>query len=394
MVKNALTINGGSSSIKFAVAALEQPPKKLLSGEIDRIGLGDSQLSVRQPGQAPTQQPVDAADHSRAVEHLIAWLEARIGFESIAAVGHRIVHGGPNLWRPQWVSPELIAELKRISPWDPNHLPAEIDLIEAFGRHCPGLPQVVCFDTAFHHDLPRVAQRLPLPRRFEAEGIRRYGFHGLSYTFLLQELERIAGAEVAAGRVILAHLGAGASLAAVRERKSIDTSMAFTPTAGLLMATRSGDLDPGLLVHLLRSQNLSADALDDLLNRKSGLIGISETTPDMRDLLSREASDSRAADAVASFCYQAKKWIGSFSAALGGLDTLVFAGGIGENAAEVRRRICDGLEYLGIRLDAAGNDAHAAVISADGSPTTVRVIRTDEESVIAAAVRSLLDNPR
>src|SRR5207248_5014828 len=243
-----------------------------------------------------------------------------------------------------------------------------------------------CFDTAFHATLPRVARLLPLPRRYDAAGIRRYGFHGLSYAYLMGELGRVAGPEAAAGRVILAHLGAGASMAAVQGRKSIDTTMSFTPTAGLVMATRTGDLDPGALVYLLRSENLSADQLDELLNKQSGLLGVSETSPDMRDLLAKQAGDVRAAEAVELFCYQARKWVGALAAALGGLDTLVFAGGIGENAAEVRQRICDGLGFLGVRLDPARNAAGAAVISADGTPATVRVIRTDEELMIARLV--------
>jgi acetate kinase len=390
MTASALTINGGSSSIKFAVYALSVPPKQTLSGEVERIGLPDAVLRVKEPGREAARQPIDAADHSRAVEHLIAWLEQRIGLKSLAAVGHRIVHGGPNLWQPQLVSPELVAELKRISPWDPNHLPAEISLIEAFGQQCPDLPQVVCFDTAFHHDLPRVARMLPVPRRLEAEGVRRYGFHGLSFTYLLQELARVAGPDAANGRIILAHLGAGASLAAVHKGRCIDTTMAFTPTAGLVMATRTGDIDPGLLVYLMRGNQMTSDQLDDLVNRQSGLLGISETSPDMRDLLARQSSDERAAEAVAIFCYQAKKWIGAYVAALGGLDTLVFSGGIGENAQEIRRRICDGLDCFGIRLDAARNDANAAVISTEGSRAMVRMIRTDEESVIVTAMQRIL----
>ena len=319
--------------------------------------------------------------------------------KSLAAVGHRIVHGGPNLWQPQWFTPELMAELKRISPWDPNHLPAEISLIEAFGRQCPDLPQVACFDTAFHHDLPRVARMLPLPRRLEAEGVRRYGFHGLSFTYLMQELARIAGPDAAHGRMILAHLAPAQALPRCMTGRCIDTTMAFTPTAGLVMATRTGDIDPGLLVYLMRGKQMTADQLDDLVNHQSGLLGISETSPDMRDLLARQSSDERAAEAVAIFCYQAKKWIGAYVAALGGLDTLVFSGGIGENAAEVRRRICEGLDCFGIRLDAARNDANSAVISTEGSRAMVRMIRTDEESVIVAAMQRILSsqarhNPR
>ncbi|HEX3998187.1 MAG TPA: acetate/propionate family kinase [Pirellulales bacterium] len=390
MATRVLTINGGSSSIKFAVYALGERPHKELSGEVDRIGLGHSTLSFKISDGTSSRQTIDAADSSRTVEHLIAWLDNRIGLESIAAVGHRIVHGGPKLWQSKLVESETIAELKRISPWDPNHLPAEIALIEAFAERCPRLPQVACFDTAFHRDLPRVAKLLPLPRQLEAEGVRRYGFHGLSFTFLLQELGRVAGAEAAAGRVILAHLGAGASLAAVRAGKCIDTTMAFTPTAGLVMATRCGDIDPGLLVYLMRNRHMTADQVDDMVNRKSGLFGISETTPDMRDLLLRRAGDERAAEAVAIFCYQVKKWIGAFVAALGGLDTLVFSGGIGENAAEVRRLICESLECFGIQIDAPRNESNSAVISPDRSRATVRVIRTDEESVIVAAVQAFL----
>ncbi len=392
MTEFALVINGGSSSIKFAVYDIAASPKKQFSGEIDRIGLGDSTFTTREPGKDSSRQTIAAANHSQAVEYLIRWLDDRTGVKSIAAVGHRIVHGGPNLWQPQRVTPQLLAELKRISPWDPNHLPAEISLIEAFQKLSPGLPQIACFDTAFHHDLPPVARTLPLPRRFQADGVRRYGFHGLSFTFLMQELARVAGSNAAVGRVILAHLGAGASLAAVNRGKCIDTSMSFTPTAGLVMATRTGELDPGVLVYLMRSQKISADEIDDLVNRKSGLLGISETSPDMRDLLARESSDARAAEAVEIFCYQARKWIGAFVAALGGLDTLVFSGGIGENAAEVRRRICEPLDCFGIRIDAPRNEANSAVISTEGSRATVRMIRTDEESIIVAAVEKLLQN--
>ena len=249
----------------------------------------------------------------------------------------------------------MIGELRRLSPFDPEHMPEDILLIEAFQRRFPALPQVACFDTAFHHDLPRVARMLPIPRRYEAQGVRRYGFHGLSYAFLMEELARLGDPAATAGRVILAHLGNGASLAAVRGGKPVDTSMSFTPTAGVPMSTRSGDLDPGLGWYLARTENMSAEQFNAMVNFKSGLLGISETSSDMRDLLQCEAKDVRAAEAVALFCYQVKKWIGAFAAALGGLDTLVFAGGIGENAATVRARICEGLGFLGIELDHARN---------------------------------------
>jgi acetate kinase len=286
---------------------------------------------------------------------------------------------------PELVTAPLLDELKHIIPFDPEHLPRELELIEAVRRRHPKLPQAVCFDTAFHRSMPRVATQLPIPRRYAAKGVQRYGFHGLSYTFLMQELARLGDPAAARGRVILAHLGGGASLAAVRDGRCIDTSMGFTPTAGLVMGTRSGDLDPGLMSYLARSDAMNALQFQTMVNHESGLLGISQSSADVRDLLDREAGDPRAAEALALFCYQAKKWIGSFAAALGGLDTLVFAGGIGENAAPVRQRICEGLEYLGIRIDESANRRHAPRISADsGYPVTVRVIRTDEESVIAA----------
>ena len=315
----------------------------------------------------------------------------RGGRDALTAVGHRVVHGGPKYSEPQRITTEMIEELRQLSPFDPEHLPEEILLIEAFHHQFPDLPQVACFDTAFHHDLPRVAQLLPIPRRYEAKGVRRYGFHGLSYAFLMGELARLAGAEAAQGRVILAHLGNGASLAAVRDGKSVDTSMSFTPTAGVPMSTRSGDIDPGLVWYLARTEEMSAKQFNEMVNFQSGLLGVSETSSDMRDLLESETHDVRAAEAVTLFCYQVKKWIGAFAAALGGLDTLVFAGGIGENAPTVRARICDGLEFLGIELEEKRNAANEGVISNGGQRVAVRVIRTDEEFMIAKMVCRLLD---
>ena len=320
---------------------------------------------------------VTAPDHTVAVGALMDWIEERSGRDALTAVGHRVVHGGPKYSEPQRITAEMVEELRQLSPFDPEHLPEEILLTEAFHRRFPDLPQVACFDTAFHHDLPRVAQLLPIPRRYEAQGVRRYGFHGLSYAFLMGELARLAE-PAAQGRVILAHLGNGASLAAVRDGKPVDTSMSFTPTAGVPMSTRSGDLDPGLVWYLARTEKMSAKQFNEMVNFESGLLGMSETSSDMRDLLDRETQDVRAAEAVALFCYQVKKWIGSFAAALGGLDTLVFAGGIGENAPAVRARICEGLGFLGIELDEKRNMANAGVIPRR-QPAAVRVIRTDEE---------------
>ncbi len=387
-----LTINGGSSSIKFALFEVGDTLLRLLEGDIERIGLPDASFRVKSRNQSDNfSQSVMAPDHTVAVGLLMDWIEARSGHDALTAVGHRVVHGGPTYSKPQRITAKMIDELHRLSPFDPEHLPEEILLTEAFQRRFPDLPQVACFDTAFHHELPRVAQLLPIPRRYEAQGVRRYGFHGLSYAYLMGELARQAGAEAAQARVILAHLGNGASLAAVRDGKPVDTSMSFTPTAGVPMSTRSGDLDPGLLWYLARTEKMSAKQFNEMVNFQSGLLGVSETSADMRDLLDREAQDVRAAEAVALFCYQIKKWIGAFAAALGGLDTLVFSGGIGENAPAVRSRICDGLAFLGIELDEKSNAANAGVISATTGRITVRVIRTDEEWMIAKTVCRVLD---
>jgi acetate kinase len=385
-----LTINGGSSSIKFALFEADDPLRRTLEGRIERIGLPAPNFTVKGSNKTDDfSRPVSAPDHTAAVKVLMDWLGERGGGEALTAVGHRVVHGGPKYSTPQRITAEMVAELHRLSPFDPEHLPEEILLTEAFHRRFPDLPQVACFDTAFHHDLPRVAQLLPIPRRYEAQGVRRYGFHGLSFAFLMGELARLAGTEAAQGRVILAHLGNGASLAAVRRGKSIDTSMSFTPTAGVPMSTRSGDLDPGLVWYLSRTEEMSAKQFNEMVNSRSGLLGVSETSSDMRDLLERETQDVRAAEAIALFCYQVKKWIGAFAAALGGLDTLVFSGGIGEKAPTVRARICDGLGFLGIELEEERNAANEGVISAAASRVGVRVIRTDEELMIARSVCSV-----
>jgi acetate kinase len=389
-----LSINGGSSSLKFALFDRSEPPKRLLTGRFDRIGSEDARWVVVEAGGArAVDRRVDVPDQGAAVRLLIDWLEGSVGFEALAAIGHRVVHGGSRYHQPERVTPELIEGLRRISSYDPDHMPGEIELIEAFRERDPDLTQVACFDTAFHHDMPRVARIVPIPRRYEAAGVRRYGFHGLSYEYLMGELAQVAGPEEACGRVILAHLGSGASLAAVRQGHPVDTTMGFTPASGLVMATRTGDLDPGLVRFLSRTEGMTADQFDGLVNHDSGLLGVSETSSDVRDLLAREDGDVRAAEAIELFCYQAKKWIGSFAAALGGLDSLVFAGGIGENAPEIRRRICDGLGFLGIDIDAGRNASGALQISTDDGPVKVRVIRTDEELVIARAAAQLAGKP-
>ena len=383
---SVLVINGGSSSIKFALYEIADPLRRLLEGKIERIGLPGTNLEVTDStGKPPKKLDVKTTDHPATINFLLDWLENEPAIAGVQAVGHRIVHGLTHS-EPEKVTPDLLKELHRITPYDPEHLPGEIALIEAFVRRRPGLLQVACFDTAFHRTMPRVAKLLPIPRRYEAKNVQRYGFHGLSYAYLMSELARLGDPAATKGRVILAHLGNGASLAAVRDGKSIDTSMGFTPAAGLVMSTRSGDLDPGLVAFLQNGEQMTADQFDHMITHQSGLLGVSETSSDIRDLLAQESNDVRAAEAVALFCYQAKKWIGSYAAALGGLDTLVFAGGIGENAAPIRARICDGLNFLGIELDEARNAAHAPVISSETSRVPVRVIRTNEELMIARSV--------
>jgi len=392
---SVLAVNAGSSSIRFALYNASEPLVRRQRGKIERIGLSGTTISVDASTSVGAQnRAIDARDHSGAASALIDWLEEAGLLSAVKAVGHRVVHGGSRYSAPERVDDALVQALRGISPYSPEHLPGEIDLIERFRGRLPDVPQVACFDTAFHRDMPRVAQLLPIPRRFNEKGIRRFGFHGLSYAFLMQELERVAGTDVSRGRIVLAHLGNGSSLAAVREGKSVDTTMGFTPAAGVPMSTRSGDLDPGLAWYLAQSENMNAEQFHRMVNHESGLLGISETSSDMRDLLSREAADVRAAEAVALYCYQVMKSIGAFAAALGGLETLVFSGGIGENTPVIRQRICGGLGYLGVVLDGSSNAANEGVISSRAAAATVRMIRTDEEAVIAQAAQRLLQDSR
>jgi acetate kinase len=385
-----LTLNGGSSSIKFAFYQAKESPTRMLYGNVDRIGLSGTNLTFHDAkSNRKHSRRLAASDHKSAAHGLLDWLEKQPGFKSVRAVGHRVVHGMKHT-EPEIVTQELLDELHRLRPYDPDHLPREIELIMAFRQRHPKLPQVACFDTAFHRTMPRVAKLLPIPRRFNAKGVEHYGFHGLSYSYLMEELARLGDAAATKGRVVLAHLGNGASLAAVRNGHGIDTSMGFTPTAGVVMSTRSGDLDPGLAPYLAQTEKITAKQFYHMVNHESGLLGISETSSDMRDLLAQEASDERSAEAVALFCYQVKKWLGGYAAALGGLDTLVFSAGIGENCPSIRAHVCDGLEFLGIKLNEARNARNAAVISTGNSRVTVRVIHTDEELMIARSIARIL----
>jgi acetate kinase len=379
-----LTINGGSSSIKFSVYFFTESLNQLLAGEIKGIGTHTSTVSVTHIAAHQREEiNVTMADHTAAANAIANLIrEKKI---NIKAIGHRIVHGMRRM-EPEFISVELLAELKNIIPYDPQHLPGEIELIEAFRSHYPEIPHIACFDTSFHTTMPQVAKWISIPRRFHAKGIQRYGFHGLSYTFLLEELHRVAGDDAAKSRVIMAHLGNGASLCAAKNGKSIDTSMGFTPTAGLPMSSRSGDLDPGVVSYLMLHEKLSPEQFNHLVNHESGLIGVSGITADMQELLRREQTDNHAAEAIDLFCYHVKKWIGSFAAALGGLDHLIFSGGIGENAPEVRTLICQGLEFLGIAFDESRNAANKEIISLDTSSVCVRVIKTNEELMIARSI--------
>jgi acetate kinase len=393
--RRLLTINTGSSSLKAALYRLREDTteKPELRAEASRIGgQGGGMRLADDRGETLDERRDDLPDHAAALDALMSRLRDR-GLDRddlLAAVGHRIVHGGDRHREPQRVAPGVVADLRALVPIDPNHLPQAIAAIEAVGRAYPAVPQVACFDTAFHSRMPRVARLYALPSRLAEEGIIRYGFHGLSYEYVMEELRRL-DPEAAAGRVVVAHLGNGASMAAVRGGVGVDTTMGFTPTGGLVMGTRSGDLDPSVPLFLLEERGLTPTEVSDLLNKQAGLLGVSGTSADMRDLLDREPEDRRAAEAVALFCYQAKKFLGALAAALGGLDALVFTGGIGEHSATVRQRVCEGLEFLGIRLDTDRNAAHARVISSDAAAVIVLIVPTDEELMVARHTRRLIE---
>ncbi|MCO5948621.1 acetate/propionate family kinase [Mucilaginibacter flavidus] len=388
-----LTINGGSSSIKFALYQVDSTLNKLLSGELENIDSKKPTLRYKNI-EHNSQQKIDIKTDGQtsAVNWLIDWLEKQVDFAAVKGIGHRVVHGMEHT-QPERVTDDLLDDLKKISPYDPEHLPEEIKMIEVFRKRYPELVQIACFDTSFHTSMPQVAKLLAIPRRFNAMGIKRYGFHGLSYAYLMEQLDLHEWNETGRGRVILAHLGNGASLAAVKNGVSIDTSMGFSPSSGIPMGTRTGDLDPGVAWYLIKAGELSPKQFNHLVNHESGLLGISETSSDMRELIKYQDTDSRAAEAVELFCYQTKKWIGSFAAALHGVDTLVFSGGIGENSPEVRARICHGLEFLGIELDKEKNLNNEEFISADVSTVSVRVIKTNEELMIATSICHALDYP-
>jgi len=364
-----------------------------ISGSFEKIGLSIGSFHVKSgAGNILDEIDLRILDHESAIEKLFQWLEANhYPAEKLDAVGHRFVHGGVRFTKPTIVTPEVLQNLKDLIPLAPDHLPQEICTIEIIRKNHPGIKQILCFDTAFHTDMPSVARTFPLPRHLTEQGIIRYGFHGLSYEFVMEELNAIAGSTVAGGRIVIAHLGSGASMAAVKNGRSLDTTMGLTPTGGLMMSTRSGDLDPGVILYLLRENKIQSAAISDILNKKAGLLGVSDISSDMEELLSKQRDGNKAAEAVELFCYQAKKFLGALTAVLGGLDTLVFTGGIGENAPAIRELICGEMEFMNINLDGRLNLESAPVISSENSSVTVRVIKTNEELMIARHAYNLIN---
>lgn len=386
-----LVVNGGSSSIKFGLFEANPALRRILSGSIEKIGLPDGRFEVTESDTGESvSRPLALPDHRAAANMLINWIQKRVRRGELAAIGHRVVHGGPRYWKPEAVTAEMLKELRGLCPFDPEHLPEEIMLVEAFHLRFPKTPQIACFDTAFHHDMPRVAQLVAIPRRYESMGVRRYGFHGLSCAYLMEELVRVASPNDAQGRVILAHLGNGASVTAVKAGKSVDTSMGFTPASGVPMGRRAGDLDPGLAWYLARTEEMTTRQFNQMINLESGLLGVSESNSDMDALLDLESTDIRAAEAIELFCYQVKKTICGLAGVLGGIDTLVFSGGIGQNSSLVRERICADLEFMGVILDKTKNVENAGLISTGTTAVSVRVIPTDEQWMIA---RTVLHDP-
>ncbi|MGB7308586.1 MAG: acetate/propionate family kinase [Candidatus Acidiferrales bacterium] len=388
-----LTINRGSGTLKAGLYKATDSPTLVASIKVDRAGTPEARIKIADASKKTLlDSSVQEAGANSDLSAVLKWLKNSNYISHLAGIGHRLVHGGPHYTESQRITPEVLAELEKIAPLDPDHTPQAIQNIRFFSDRLPHTPQIGCFDTAFHATLPKVARTYALPRKFYDEGLRRYGFHGLSCEYILQQL-RATDPALAVGRLIIAHLGNGASMTAVNNGKSVDTSMGFTPLEGLVMGTRSGDIDPAAVIYLDQHDRLSPRDIDALLNKRSGLLGVSGTSSDMRDLLEKEARDEHAAEAVALFCYRAKKYVGAYAAALGGLDALIFAGGIGENAPPVRERVCAGLDFLGLEIDPAANRSNAPVISSARTHVKIKVIKTDEDIVIAQHVLAIVGKP-
>lgn len=386
-----LVVNSGSSSVKFAIFSGSEPQERLLSGAVERIGRGDGQLRVDDGSRDSLmveQQPF--RDHTRAIGAAIEAVTELFSGKDIVAAGHRVVHGGPECDCAKRITPTLEAELRRFVSLAPLHQPHNLAGIEAVRSHLPDLPQIACFDTAFHQGRPRLSTLTGLPRALHDSGIRRYGFHGLAFEYVVEEL-RARGVNLASEKIVLAHLGGGASMCALSQGKSVETTTGFSTLAGLPMSTRPGDLDPGIVLHLMKELGWSVEDVEETLYNHSGLLGLSGTSSDVRDLLSQ--GDSAAKEAIDYFCYQCRRQLAGLTAALGGLDRVVFSGGIGANSAEIRLRICTSLAYLGIALDERANHTGARLISSDAGSVAVEVSLTDEELMIARHVRRELCKP-
>ena len=388
--RTILVVNCGSSSVKVAAFAADAELRRLWSGAAERIGMASGYFHAHDAaGAVLADDGRQFADHQAAIDAFLDLFMASGQESSVRAFAHRVVHGGPRCDCPVVVNAALEAYLRRLVPLAPLHQPHNLAGIAAARRARPDLPQIACFDTAFHHGLPRLARFTALPRSLEKVGIRRYGFHGLSYEYVLDELRRSNGGKALGERIIVAHLGNGASMAAIREGRSVETTMGFSTLGGLPMETRCGDLDPGILIYLLHEEDMTLPQVQHLLYEESGLLGISGISRNMKDLLARRDAPA-AAEAVAFFCYQARKHLGALTAVLGGLDRLVFTGGIGANAPAIRSGICDGLDHLGISIDAGRNARGERVISAGDGTVRVEAFPTDEEEMIARHTQLLL----
>ena len=398
MTHAILTLNAGSSSIKFALIEGTAALTPIAHGDIGKIGIAPLLTVTDAHGRKLMQRTWDEGrtDHGAALSHeallgpTLDWITAHLGSTTLVAAAHRIVHGGRDFSAPVRLDDAALQALEKLIPLAPLHQPHNLALVRAVRALRPDLPQIGCFDTAFHHTMPAIASRLALPREFEDEGVRRYGFHGISYEFIARSLRAVAP-EQAAGRVIAAHLGNGASLCAMQGGRSIDTTMGFTALDGLVMGTRCGNLDPGVILYLMQAKGVSAEAISHMLYEKSGLLGVSGISADMGVLLASD--DPHAAEAVALFAYSAVRCIGSLAASLGGLDCLIFTAGIGEHAAPVRAAICARLGWLGVAVDTAANEKHAPVISLPDSRVVVRVMATDEEATMAGHAMEIMGLP-
>lgn len=390
-MKKIITINAGSSSLKVSLFDSAEEDA-YASATVEGIGVGQAIFVPEIDGTKRTENIV-SDNHHQAAATIKSWLQSTLDEgDTIGAAAYRVVHGGDRYKDAIAIDDDIVSYMESIAPLAPNHMPPAVACIRAFREVYPNILHVACFDTAFFHDIPDVARTLPLPKRLRDQGLRRYGFHGISYDYLLGDLQRKESEDVANGRVIICHLGSGASIAAIKGGGPVDMSMGLTPASGIIMSTRCGDIDPGVLDFLLKEEGATADSIRNTLYKESGLLGISETTADMRQLISDSESDPRAKLAIDIFCYTIRKRIGSYTAALGGVDAIVFSAGIGERSAPIRRQVLDGLEYLGVEVDQERNDQNKRLISSDGSAVKVYVIPTREDAVLVGKASSLLES--